>query len=154
MPAAIHTGFGQPRTAYDPSYPQFRAALGNPLYLEDALVRHPKLRAYLMHAGWPFLAETKAIMQLYPDVYADLASFAVNPGIPREEFYGYLQDLLRAGFGKRLMFGSALSTEDWAQDIGDVVKLIAEAPFLTAEQKDDIFYGNAARFLGLGLPPP
>ena len=64
--------------------------------LEDALARHPKLRIYLMHAGWPFLADTKAILQLYPQVYVDLASFAFNPGIPRAEFYGYLQELLRA----------------------------------------------------------
>jgi predicted TIM-barrel fold metal-dependent hydrolase len=151
VPAAVHTGFGQPRTSYDPYYPRFRAALGNPLYLEDALVRHPKLRVYLMHAGWPFLAETKAILQLYPQVYVDLASFAFNPGIPRAEFYGYLQELLRAGFGRRIMFGSGLSPEDWVQDISRAIRLIDEAPFLTAEQKDDIFYGNAARFLRLPL---
>ena len=151
VPTAVHTGFGQPGTSYDPCCPHFRAALGNPLYLEEALVRHPKLRVYLMHAGWPFLAETKAILQLYPQVYVDLASFAFNPGIPRAEFYGYLQELLRAGFGRRIMFGSGLSPEDWVQDISRAIRLIDEAPFLTAEQKDDIFYGNAARFLRLPL---
>jgi hypothetical protein len=149
IPTAVHTGFGQPGTAYDPCCTKFRAALGNPIYFEEALARHPKLRVYLMHAGWPFLAETKAIMQLYPQVYVDLASFAFNPGIPREEFYDYLQALLRAGYGKRIMFGSALSAEEWVQYIGEAVTLINEAPFLTAEQKDDIFYGNAARFLRL-----
>jgi len=149
IPAAVHTGFGQPGTAYDRCCPLFRAALGNPLYLEEALVRHPKLRVYLMHAGWPFLAETKAMLQLYPQVYVDLASFAFNPGIPRAEFYGYLQELLRAGFGRRIMFGSGLSPEDWVQDISQAIRLIEEAPFLTAEQKDDIFYGNAARFFRL-----
>ena len=152
VPVAVHTGFGQPRTPYDPCCSRFRAALGNPLDFEPALARHAKLRAYLMHAGWPFLAETKAILQLYPQVYVDLAAFAFNPGIPRAEFYGYLQELLRAGFGKRIMFGSGLSPEDWVQDISQAIRLIDEAPFLTAEQKDDIFYGNAARFFRLPLP--
>jgi uncharacterized protein len=151
VPVAVHTGFGQPRTPYDPCCSRFRAALGNPLAIEPALARHAKLRVYLMHAGWPFLAETKAILQLYPQVYVDLGSFAFNPGIPRAEFYDYLEQLLRAGFGKRIMFGSSLSPEDWGHDIGQAIQLIDEAPFLTAEQKDDIFYGNAARFLR--LPP-
>lgn len=144
---AVHTGFGQPGTPYDRCCPAFRAALGNPLHLEETLTKHPRLRVYLMHAGWPFLAETKAIMQLYPHVYADLASFAFNPGIPRAEFYDYLQALLRAGLGKRLMFGSGLSPTDWAEEISKAIELINQAPFLSQDEKNDIFYGNAARFL-------
>jgi predicted TIM-barrel fold metal-dependent hydrolase len=147
VPVAIHTGFGQPSSTEDPCCPLFRASLGNPLHIEEALARHPKLRVYLMHAGWPYLAETKAIMQLYPRVYADLAAFAFNPGIPRPEFYHYLEDLVRAGFGKRLMFGSGLSPKDWAGGIGVAIELINQAPFLTPEQKNDIFHDNAARFL-------
>lgn len=147
VPVAIHTGFGQPGTTQDPCCPLFRASLGNPLQIEEALARHPKLRIYLMHAGWPYLAETKAIMQLYPRVYADLAAFAFNPGIPRAEFYHYLEELIRAGFGKRLMFGSGLSPKDWAREIGVAVELINQAPFLTLEQKNDIFHDNASRFL-------
>lgn len=154
VPVAVHTGFGQPRTPFDPCCPKYRTRLGNPEDLEEALARHPKLRVYLMHAGWPYLAETKAIMHMYPQVYADLASFAFNPGIPREEFYDYLRALLRAGFGKRLMFGSGLSPDDWAQEIGNAVALIHNAPFLTQNQKADIFYNNAARFLRLEQTRP
>jgi len=152
IPVAVHTGFAQPRTPYDSCCPKYRTHLGNPQDLEEALVRHPKLRVYLMHAGWPYLAETKAIMHMYPQVYADLASFAFNPGIPRAEFYDYLQSLLRAGLGKRLMFGSGLSPSDWAHDIHLAIELIQEAPFLTSDQKSDIFYNNAARFLRLAEP--
>ena len=147
--AAVHTGFAQPRTVYDSCCPRFRTTLGNPQLLEPVLARHPKLRVYLMHAGWPYLQETKAIMQMYPQVYADLAAFAFNPGIPREEFYDYLQALLRAGLGKRLMFGSGLAPDEWPGEILTAIALINEAPFLTAEQRADIFYNNAARFLRL-----
>lgn len=149
IPVAVHTGFGQPRTPYGACCPKYRTRLGNPQDVEEALVRHPGLRVYLMHAGWPYLAETKAIMHMYPHVYADLAAFAFNPGIPREEFYDYLRALLRAGFGKRLMFGSGLSPSDWTKDIAAAIALIDEAPFLSRSQKADIFYNNAARFLRL-----
>ena len=150
---AVHTGFAQPGTVYD-CCPRFRTNLGNPQHLEEVLARHPRLRVYLMHAGWPYLEETKAIMHMYPQVYADLAGFAFNPGIPREEFYEYLQALIRAGFAKRLMFGSGLSPESWATEIVAAITLLNEAPFLTTPQKADIFFNNAARFLRLPSAVP
>lgn len=72
--------------------------------LEPMLKRHPKLRVWLMHAGWPYLQETKAILYLYPQVHADVA--VINRIIPRREFHQYLQALTTAVFGDRLMFGS------------------------------------------------
>ena len=151
VPTTVHTGFAQPGTAYDPCCRGFRTTLGNPQILEPVLARHPRLRIFMAHAGWPYLQETKAIMQAYPQVYVDLAGFAFNPGIPRAEFYDYLDALVRAGLGKRLMFGSGLSPSDWLADIGTAIALINGAPSLTAEQRADIFYNNAARFLR--LPP-
>ena len=53
--------------------PPNRAALNNPLLLEKMLARHPKLRIYIMHAGWPMLNEMIALMAIYPQVYADVA---------------------------------------------------------------------------------
>jgi uncharacterized protein len=38
----------------------------------------------------------------------------------------------------------------WPGVIERAVAVIEDAPFLTAEQKRDIFYNNAARFLRLG----
>lgn len=149
IPVMVHTGFAQPGTPYDSCCPQFRTRLGNPQLLEPVLIAHRRLRIYICHAGWPYLAETKAIMHMYPQVYADLSGFAFNPGIPREEFHDYLQALIRAGFGKRLMFGSGSSPTDWATDMDAALEPIESAVFLTPEQKEDIFYNNAARFLRL-----
>ena len=109
------------------------------------LVRHPKLRVYLMHAGYPYLQETKAIMHLYPQVYADLG--AISWLRPREEFHEYLRALVRAGFGKRLMFGSDQMV--WPEGIGRAIEGVESASFLTPEQNRDIFYNNAVRFLRL-----
>jgi uncharacterized protein len=98
-----------------------------------------------MHAGWPYLQETKAIMHMYPQVYADLG--AIDWLRPREEFHEYLRALMRAGLGKRLMFGSDQMV--WPEGIGLAIEGIESASFLTEEQKRDIFYNNAVRFLRL-----
>ncbi len=142
IPVGIHTGLGPPGTPYEPCCPNFRVTLGNPILVEDVLIRHPRLRIYLMHGGWPYLQETKAILSVYPQVYADLAT--INWIIPREEFHGYLRELVRAGFGKRLLFGSDQMV--WPEAIGMAVEGIESAAFLTEEEKQDIFYNNAVRF--------
>ena len=50
IPVGIHTGLAARGTPYDPCCPKFRVMLGNPILLEEVLIRHPKLRVYLMHA--------------------------------------------------------------------------------------------------------
>jgi len=67
--------------------------------------------------------------------------------IPRSAFYQYLEALINAGLGKRLMFGS--DQMRWPEMIGKGINVIEEADFLTNEQKRDILYNNAARFLQL-----
>jgi predicted TIM-barrel fold metal-dependent hydrolase len=57
-----------------------------------------------MHGGWPYLQDTIALMSVYPEVYVDVS--VINWVIPRAEFHAYLKALVRAGFGKRIMFGS------------------------------------------------
>ena len=145
IPVGIHTGIGPPETPYEPCCPNFRVTLGNPILVEEVLIHHPRLRVYLMHGGLPYLQETKAILSVYPQVYVDLAT--INWIIPREEFHGYLRELVRAGFGKRLLFGSDQMV--WPEAIGMAVEGIESAAFLTEEEKRDIFYNNAVRFLRL-----
>ena len=144
IPGGLHTGLAPPRTPYQ-CCPKFRNSLGNPALLEEVLIRHPKLRVYLMHAGYPYLQETIAIMHMYPQVYADLG--VIDWALPVEEFHDYLRALMRAGFGKRLMFGSDQMV--WPEAIGLAIEGVESASFLTQEQKRDIFYNNAVRFLRL-----
>lgn len=144
IPVGLHTGLAPAATPYT-CCPKFRNSFGNPALLEDVLIRHPKLRIYLMHAGYPYMQETIAIMHMYPQVYADVG--AIDWLRPREEFHNYLRALVRAGFGKRLMFGSDQML--WPEGIGLAIEGIESATFLTEEQKRDIFYNNAARFFRL-----
>jgi predicted TIM-barrel fold metal-dependent hydrolase len=145
IPVALHTGMGPPGTSFDPCCRGFRARLGNPELIEDALNQHPKLRLNLMHAGWPYLEETLAVMTVYPQVSADLG--ALGWGLPRGEFNAYLGALTRAGFGKRVMFGS--DHMYWPELIGMSIEAVNSATFLTPSEKRDIFYENAVRFYRL-----
>jgi len=121
----------------------FRISLGHPEQLEEILIQHPKLRLFIETSGFPFLEETIALMYRYPNVYGDLSLWKYPP----ETANRYLRDLVRAGLGKRLMFGS--DQMQWPNVIDEMIDLINSANYLSQEQKQDIFYHNAARFLQL-----
>ena len=143
VPVGIHMGNGAPGGPYW-AYPKYRAALGNPLLLEDVLVKHPKMRLYVMHAGLPMQDEMLALLFSHPQVYVDIS--AENIG-PRKEFHRVLRRFVEAGYGRRVMFGSDQMV--WPEVIELAIESIESADFLTAEQKRDILYNNAARFLRL-----
>lgn len=144
IPVGIHVGCGPPGAPYIGST-NYRAKLHSPFVLEDVLVRHPKLRVYAMHAGWPMLDDMLATLYTHPQLYVDLGVICYM--IPKKEFYFYLERLVNAGFGKRIMFGS--DNMVWPQAIEGGIKSIEAAPFLSKEQKRDILFNNAARFLRL-----
>jgi predicted TIM-barrel fold metal-dependent hydrolase len=56
-----------------------------------------------------------------------------------------LKSLVDAGFADRIMFGGDQML--WPEKITPAIESIEKAEFLTKEQKRDIFYNNAARFL-------
>lgn len=149
IPVAIHMGPGPPGAAYESSpvpvkHPDFRMAQGDPLLLEEVLLRHKRLRLWVMHAGWPRLDSTIALLYAHPNVYVDTGGLQSDRIVPRAGYYRYLQGLVESGFGTRIMFGS-----DFPDQIEVGIDAILSADFLTAEQKADILCGNAARFLRL-----
>jgi predicted TIM-barrel fold metal-dependent hydrolase len=144
IPVNIHIGTGPVGAPYV-VWPNYRAALHSPLQMEEVLLRHPNLRVYIGHAGWPMLDDMLALLWTHPQVYVDIS--VINWALPRVEFHRYLQRLVESGFGKRILFGSDQMV--WPDAIEIAIESIETADFLTAEQKRDIFYNNAARFLGL-----
>ena len=145
VPVAIHMAGGGLQNE-----PAFRTRLGDPLLLEEVLVRHPQLRVSIMHAGLPFLEGTLAIMRRYPQVYADLSKISDPNAYPREQFRDYLQGLMRAHLGDRLMFGSDAAGPG---ALGPSIEGITSAAFLTPAQQRAILCENAARFFRLSARP-
>lgn len=145
IPVAIHVGPGPPGAPYLPGFASYRAKLHSPLVLEEVLVRHPKLRLSAMHAGWPMLDDTLAMLWTHPQLYVDVG--VISFAIPRPAFHDYLRRIVEAGFGKRVLFGSDQMV--WPEVIDVAINSIETADFLDQSQKRDILYNNAARFLRL-----
>jgi predicted TIM-barrel fold metal-dependent hydrolase len=143
IPVGIHIGVGPPGSSH--IFPGYRAALYSPFQLEDILIRHPRLRVYVMHASWPLRDEILAMLYSYPQLHVETG--VLQMAVARAEYYDFLEGLVRAGFHRRIMFGSDQMV--WPAMIEEGVRAIEAAPFLTAEQKRDILYNNAARFLRL-----
>lgn len=125
--------------------PDFPVHLGNPMRIAVVLRKYPGLRIYLENAGWPFLEEVTSLMYQYPSVYADIST--ILHLTPKEVAYRYLEKLIENGLGKRIMFGSDQMI--WPEVIGENIEAIKSADFLSHDQKRDILYNNAARFLRL-----
>lgn len=144
LPVGIHIGTGPPGVIYLGAS-GYRARLHSALTLEEVLVRHPTLRVYISHAGWPFVDDLLAVLWAHPQVYVDVA--VINWALPTQEFHNYLQRIVEAGFGTRIMYGSDQMV--WPDLMERSISTIEDAPFLNETQKRDILYNNAARFLRL-----
>ncbi|WP_228853518.1 amidohydrolase family protein [Aegicerativicinus sediminis] len=134
---------GPPGGAYF-AYPKTRAFQGKPLQFEEILFNRPNIKIYIMHAAWPYLEDLKALMYAHPQVYVGLG--VIDWVLPRKEFHHFLKGLVDAGFGERIMFGTDQMI--WVETIDDAIEAVNSADFLTLKQKEDIFYNNAAKFLG------
>ena len=146
-PFGLHIGPGPAWAAESESvykqFPDFQISAGNPLELEAILKRHPNLRLYVMHAGWPMIDEMLAILWHNPNVYVELGH--LQSAMSRAEYYHYLKRIVSAGYGDRVMYGSDVGFDEY----GEGIAAIFEADFLTESQKRDILFNNAARFLRL-----
>ena len=145
VPVGLHLGEGPPGGASVMPGSKYSPAAGRPLDLEPLLQRHPKLRLYVMHYGSPLVEEMIALLYSHPNLYVDVAQN--DWGFPRAHFYRQLRQLVDAGFAKRIMFGSDQMI--WPDTIAIAIETIRRAPFLSEDQKRDILYNNAARFLRL-----
>lgn len=142
IPIGIHIGFGPPGSPYL-GFENYRARMHSPLAMEEVLVRHPNLRVYLMHAGYPHLDDLLSLLYVHPQVHVDVGVIAYTQ--PRPAFYRFLKGVADANFTHRVLFGSDQMV--WPETIERAVDVIREAPFLDEQQKRAILYENAARFL-------
>ena len=144
VPVAIHMGTGGSGRA-NVAMSTFRGSMGNPLLLEDLLARHPRLRVQVMHAGYPMIDNMLTLLQTNSHVYVDVAGLIWS--YPLKEVNRYIQRLVEAGFEDRIMFGT--DQMEWPKLMAYSISIIQNADYLSPEQKRDILYNNAARFLRL-----
>ena len=148
IPIGTHIFPGGPNYGFH-RMPQMMGATrienAHPLQLEPILVQFPSIKLYIMHGGWPYVDDIKALLYAHPNVYVDIA--VINWILPQEELNNYLKSLIDAGFEDRILFGTDQMV--WPETIDDAVISVNAVDFLTIEQKEKIFFYNAAKFLEL-----
>lgn len=146
IPVALHIGRGPPNIYK--YYPKFRLNLGDPLLIDEVLIKYPNLKIYLMHAGIPFYENTLAIMDQYPQVYCDLgAVLFLEQGLTPFHAKDFLFKAKEYGFIDRIMYGSDCMY--WPNNIEKSIKKLDGFEFLDESDKRKIFYENAVKFFEL-----
>jgi hypothetical protein len=145
VPVGIHTGGAPPGTPYT-CCPKFRLALNDPLLLEDLLVKYPALKVNVMHAGGFFRENALMLMTMYRHVYVDIGALSWTP-VAGDMLEPFLHEAKRRRMLDRVLFGS--DQMRWPEGIALAIDRVNRLDFLTVEEKQDIFYDNAATFLGL-----
>ncbi|GJM09807.1 MAG: hypothetical protein DHS20C11_20830 [Lysobacteraceae bacterium] len=152
IPVGVHTESGPPPGGglrSDPKCcPNYNGDMGNPELLRPVLQTYPGLRIWLQHVGSDgpgsgFWDETLALLADYQNVYLDLT--ITNSVLPADQHEEALRQLINAGFGDRIMFG----TDNIPADT--ILKRYEAIEWLTPTQRAAILHGNAERFFR--LPP-
>ncbi len=144
IPAGIHMGTGG-NGMTNITNDKYRASLGDPFLLEDLLARHPKLKICVQHAGYPMIEHMIALMGANAYVYVDISGMIFS--YPLDDVHEYIKRLVRAGFGKRIMYGTDFFS--YPRMIEGSMGVIEHAQYLGEDQKRDILFNNAARFFRL-----
>ena len=153
IPVGVHINRGPPKDS--PSRPtgccpEFNPDLGDPSLLRPVLEKHPNLKIWLQHAGFPaspqfdnidYLEETFALLRDYPNIYVDMT--ALHSVAPPPVHEAAVKAFLERGFIDRIMF----ATDNW--EAAPIVERYEAMAFLTDAQKRGIFHDNFGRFFGL-----
>jgi len=146
IPVAYHSGGSFPN-AQQLGWPKYRIALGDPFLIEDVLVKYPKLKLYLMHAGENFYENTLRMMDGYPNLYADLGVELWLHPLTKDYGTKFLKSAKEYGFLDRVMFGSDQMV--WPEAITSSIDFLNSMDFLTKVEIEMILYKNAKKFLGI-----
>jgi len=138
IPVAFHTHSGPPLTAIQ-CCPAFRIANGNPLLLENVLIKYPKLKVQIMHANALVYPEVIDLLAMFPKVYVDIAGLQMV--YSRAKFHRLLREYAEAGLTNRIMFGAD------GHNYAKAFEAYESAEFLSDQQLEGIFCKNAERFL-------
>ena len=144
IPVAVHEGGGPPETPYHGS-PKARITLSDPFLIEDVLVKYPKLRIDMMHSGEVWYEHAVRMMLLYPQLYSDLGVMLWVSPLTQHYTIEFLKQAKEAGCLNRVMFGTDQMV--WAGATEKSLQFLNSLTFLSKQDKEDILYNNAARFL-------
>ncbi len=144
IPVAYHTGGGPPMVVYGEN-PELRIKNGDPLLIEDVLVKYPKLRIYLMHGGEMYYEHALRMMHLYQQLYVDVGVLLWAAPMAQDYGTNLLKKAKEYEMLDRVMFGTDQMV--WPGAISKSIEFLNSMDFLTEKEKRMILYDNAKTFL-------
>ena len=145
IPVCVHTGDMAPNA--HSWAPKARLSLGDPYLIEDVLLRYPKLRVYLAHAGIEWHDHTLSLLNVHPNLYTDVSCLLWIDPLCKRIGREFLAKAKEDGNLDQVMFGS--DNVLWPHGIEMSIEYLNSLEFLSEQEKRDILYNNAARFLRL-----
>lgn len=143
IPALIHTGM-----SWAPGTP---LAQGQPLLLEPAIRRFPKLNFVLAHWGWPWVWDANALALKYPNVYLDTSCFYYDG--PTEFFQFHFSQQMPITIVERSLRNQVVFGSNYPRvEIKNMVKAIKSLG-LTEACLQKILRTNAEKLLGIETQP-
>jgi len=139
IPVLIHTGM-----SWAPETPLER---GQPLLLEKAIRRFPKLNFVLAHWGWPWVWDATALALKYPNVFLDTSCLYYDGPTEFFQFVFSRQiptTLIERSLRNQVVFGSNYPRVE----IKNMVRALKSLA-LTEGCLERIFSTNAQRLLGM-----
>jgi len=119
IPVMVHSG---------PSFPQLKMKYSEPIYLEDVLIRYPKLNIIVAHCGGVTWAEeVVGLRQLRDNVYADISGWQGMTYAAGKEYAMQRLVYIYSNLRSRCLFGSdwpafnfQVSHKDWVKTINSL----------------------------------
>jgi len=139
IPVLIHTGM-----SWAPETPLER---GQPLLLEKAIRRFPKLQFVLAHWGWPWVWDATALALKYPNVFLDTSCLYYDGPTEFFQFVFSKQiptTLIERSLRNQVVFGSNYPRVE-IKNMAKALKSLS----LTEGCLEKIFRTNAERLLGM-----
>jgi len=139
VPVLIHTGM-----SWAPETPLER---GQPLLLEKAIRRFPKLQFVLAHWGWPWVWDATALALKYPNVFLDTSCLYYDGPTEFFQFVFSKQiptTLIERSLRNQVVFGSNYPRVE-IKNMAKALKSLS----LTEGCLEKIFRTNAERLLGM-----
>lgn len=148
VPVSMHLGDVPMKSLYNCS-PDPRLSEANPGLLEKVLNEYPNLKIYLKHSdnSFPYYEDLLSVIAKHENLYISLGAVLWNH--PENKLYAreFVKSAKQLGAIDKVMFGSGQSF--YPHSISFSMRTIDKMGFLTAREKQGIYYDNAAHFLGM-----
>lgn len=114
----------------------------DPVHLQRIALDFPELTFTIGHAGWPNTLQMIAVAMQCTNVYLCPDVYLGTPNFPGAQAF---VDAANSGLATRLLYGSSYPSRPLAQSL----ETTAALGWASAEIRDGVLGGNAARLLGL-----